>query len=97
MVGKDRGVSVLGVGGLRGKGDASQVEPLAPLEKVKKKKSSGFFLVYLTIPLFGKSLALCSAESLLFSCVFKERFHCIRESQISTKALKASWLLLRKF
>ena len=25
--------SVLGVGGLRGKGDASQVEPLAPLEK----------------------------------------------------------------
>jgi len=30
---KDRGVSVLGVGGLRGKGDASQVEPLAPLEK----------------------------------------------------------------
>ncbi|MCI5632432.1 hypothetical protein [Helicobacter sp.] len=37
-MGKDRGVSVLGVGGLRGKGDASQVEPLAPLEKVRKRK-----------------------------------------------------------
>ncbi len=33
VMGKDGGVSVLGVGGLRGKGDASQVEPLAPLEK----------------------------------------------------------------
>ena len=43
MVGKDRGVSVLGVGGLRGKGDASQVEPLAPLEKVKKRKVQDSF------------------------------------------------------
>ena len=33
VVGKDGGVSVLGVGGLRRKGDASQVEPLTPLEK----------------------------------------------------------------
>ena len=40
---KDGGVSVLGVGGLRGKGDASQVEPLAPF----RKKGLGFFLVSL--------------------------------------------------
>ena len=35
--------SVLGVGGLRGVRDASQVEPLAPLGKVIKKKSLDFF------------------------------------------------------
>ena len=42
----DGGVSVLGVGGLRGKGDASQVEPLAPLEKKFR-----FFLSSFKIPL----------------------------------------------
>ena len=39
----DGGISVLRVGGLRGKGDASQVEPLAPLEKVKKRKVQDSF------------------------------------------------------
>ena len=43
FVRNDGGVSMLEVGGLRGKGDASQVEPLAPLEKVRKKKSLDFF------------------------------------------------------
>ena len=46
FVRNDGGVSVLGVGGLRGKGDASQVEPLAPLEKKFR-----FFLSSFKIPL----------------------------------------------
>ena len=44
FVRNDGGISVLGGWGFKGvRGDASQVEPLAPLGKVIKKKSLDFF------------------------------------------------------
>ena len=67
--------SVLGVGGLRGKGDASQVEPLTPLEKKFRFFLSSFkipFKLYL-IPLFALAFSACASKP-VYKVEIKEVF-----------------------